>query len=207
MGQGVFGAVAEIIFPLAGDQLSSHQVVEIGLESDSPQSNDDAQIFQSFKFAFQKGSAVGQFGGQRLVAGRRTAGGGGYIKIVKNKPVVRIGRRRLTSEPGFVQDRIHEVAGGVSGERAARAIGTVGAGSQSQSEDASTGIAEAGNGLAPVIAVAVSATLLAGNLLAIRDQTRTARAGDDLGIQHPEPISRRLLPRLQYSAEWPRLGT
>src|SRR6266404_2775497 len=50
------------------------------------------------------------------------------------------------------------------------------------------GIAEAGNGLAPVLAVAVSAALLVGNLLAIRDQTRTKRAADNFRIQNLEPV-------------------
>src|SRR5258708_40179308 len=95
MGQGVFSSVAEFILPFTGDHFSSLQVIEIGLEPDSPQSNDNAQIFQPFEFALQKRSAVGQFGGQRLFAGRRTAGGGGYLKIVKNKPLVRNRRRTL----------------------------------------------------------------------------------------------------------------
>jgi len=43
----------------------------------------------------------------------------------------------------------------------------VGAGSESENEDAGMGIAEAGNGLAPVLAVAVGAALLAGDLLAV----------------------------------------
>src|SRR5258708_32886206 len=120
MGQGVFSSVAEFILPFTGDHFSSLQVIEIGLEPDSPQSNDNAQIFQPFEFALQKRSAVGQFGGQRPVAGRRTAGGGGYIKIVKNKPGVRIGRRRLTSEPRFGGDRGHGGAGGGSGRQAPR---------------------------------------------------------------------------------------
>jgi hypothetical protein len=45
----------------------------------------------------------------------------------------------------------------------------VGAGSESEHQDAGMGIAEAGNGLAPVLTVAVSAALLAGNALAIFD--------------------------------------
>ena len=182
MGQGVFGAVAEFIIPLAGDQLSSLQEVEIGIERDSSQGNDDAQIFQSLDLAFQKGSAVGQFPGQRLVAGRRAANGGGDVKIVQNQPIVPIRRRRLTGKSGFVQHRVHKVAGGISGEGAAGAIGAVGAGSESEHQDSGMGISEAGNRLAPVLPVAISAALLAGNSLAIRDQTRTAPASDDFGV-------------------------
>src|SRR6266852_9988943 len=169
--------MAEFILALAGDQFSSLQIVEIGFESDSSQGNDDAQIFQSFEFAFQIRSAVGQFLGQRLVARRRAASGGSDVEIGQNKPVVTVGRRRLTSKSRFMQHRIHEVAGGVAGKGAAGAIGAVRAGSESEHEDAGMGIAESGNGLSPVLVVAVSAALLAGNLLAILDQTRAERAG------------------------------
>jgi hypothetical protein len=188
IGQDVFRAVAEFILPLAGNQLSAHEVVEIGFESDSSQCNDDAQIFESFEFALQIRSAVGQFRGQRLVVGRRAAGSSGYVEIMQNKPVVSIDCRRLTGKSRCVEHRVHKVAGSVSGERAPGAIGAVGAWSKSEHKDAGMGIAEAGNGLAPVLAVAVSAALLAGNLLAIQDEARTARAGDDFGIQNLEPV-------------------
>src|SRR5208337_1115860 len=186
---------------LAGDQLSSQQVVEIGLESDSSQSYDDAQIFESFDFALQKRSAVDQFLGQRLVAGRRTAGGGGYVETGQHLAIVAGGRGGQQRKSGFVQHRVHEVAGGVSGERAAGAIGAVGAGSESEHEDAGMGIAEAGNGLAPVLAVAESAALLAGYALAIFNQPRTAHAGDDFDVQNLEPVGGRHAPSL-YLVVW-----
>jgi hypothetical protein len=83
-----------------------------------------------------------------------------------------------------VQHGIHEFAGGVSGKRATGAIGTVGAGRESEHEHAGMRIAEAGNGFAPVLVFAVSAALLACNLLAIHNQTRTARTGNDFGVQN-----------------------
>jgi hypothetical protein len=67
----------------------------------------------------------------------------------------------------------------------------VGAGSESENEDAGMGIAEAGNGFAPVLALAVGAALIAGDALTICDQTRTARAGDDFGVQNLEPVGKR----------------
>src|SRR5260370_40117059 len=93
--------MAAFIRALAGEQFSSLQIVEIGFESDSSQGNDDAQIFQSFEFAFQIRSAVGQFLGQRLVARRRAASGGSDVEIGQNKPVVTGGRRRLPSKARF----------------------------------------------------------------------------------------------------------
>jgi hypothetical protein len=50
------------------------------------------------------------------------------------------------------------------------------------------GIAEPRNGLAPVFAIAVSAALFAGDLLAVFDQSGTTRAGDDLTIENCEPV-------------------
>src|SRR5260370_23875908 len=126
--------MAEFILALAGDQFSSLQIVEIGFESDSSQGNDDAQIFQSFELAFEIWSAVGQFLGQGLVARRGAASGGSDVESGQSKPVVTGGRRRLTSKPRFVQHRVHEVAGGVAGKRAAGAIGAVRAGRESEHE-------------------------------------------------------------------------
>src|SRR5260370_41889995 len=103
--------MAEFILSLANDQFPSLQVVEIGFESDSSQGNDDAQIFQSFELAFEIWSAVGQFLGQRLVARRRAASGGSGVEIGQNKPVVTVGRRRLTSKSRFVQHLVPEVHG------------------------------------------------------------------------------------------------
>src|ERR1700675_88152 len=141
--------MAEFVLPLARDQLSSLQVVEIGLESDSSQSNDDAQIFQPFEFALQIRSAVSQFLGQRLVVRRRATGGGGYIETSQHLSIVTSGRSGQRGESRLVQHRVHEVAGRVSGERAAGAIRAVGAGSESKLEDAGMGIPETRNGLAP----------------------------------------------------------
>ncbi len=90
-----------------------------------------------------------------------------------------------------MQHGIHEVARSVSGEGAPGAIGAVGAGSESEHQDARLGIAETGNGLAPVLAVAVSAALLAGDLLAVGDQPRAACAVDNFRVQNLEPVGKR----------------
>src|SRR6202521_1279761 len=103
IGQDVFGAVAEFVLALAGDQFSSLQVVEIGFESDSSERNDDAQIFESFQFALQIRSAVSQFLGQRLVVRRRATGGGGYIETSQHLSIVTSGRSGQRGESRLVQ--------------------------------------------------------------------------------------------------------
>src|SRR4029077_10501144 len=178
---------------LAGDQVLSPEIVEISLESNSSQRNNDAQIFQSFEFAFQKRGAVGKFLRQRLIVRRSAACRGSDVEAGQHLAVAASGCSGLTGESGFVQYWIHEVAGSVSGERTAGAIGAMGAGSESEDEDAGMGITKAGNGLSPVLAVAVRPALLAANLLAILDQTATSRAGDDFAVQDREPVSDRHL--------------
>ena len=101
--------------------------------------------------------------------------------------VVAVGGRGLVGESGLVQHGIHEVAGSVAGEWASGAIGAVSAGSQSHDQDAGLGIAESGDGLAPVFPVAVGAALLAGDLLAIGNQARTASAGDHVPVENGKP--------------------
>jgi hypothetical protein len=86
-----------------------------------------------------------------------------------------------------VQHGIHEIAGSVAGERASGAIGAVSAGSESHDQNAGQRIAESGNGLAPVFPVAIGTALLAGDLLAISDQTGAASAGDHVLVENGKP--------------------
>jgi hypothetical protein len=58
------------------------------------------------------------------------------------------------------------------------------AGSQSHDQNARLGIAEAGHRLAPILTVAVGAAFLAGHLLAIDDEARSAGAGYDFAVEN-----------------------
>src|ERR1700680_2310210 len=98
-----------------------------------------------------------------LVGGRSAANCGGDVKILQLEPIVAVGGMRLAGESGFIQYREHELAGSLAGEVAARAVGGVRPRSQSQDQHPRLGIAEAGHGLAPILALAVSPALLAGN--------------------------------------------
>ena len=197
IGQGVFGAVPEFKLTLASDLFSTQQIIQVGLESDSPQGDNHAQMSQSFQFALQERSAVGQLLGQRLVVRRRAAGSGGYIESGQRKSVVPAGRRCLIREAGFKQHRVHELARSVPRERPSGAIRAVCARSQSENEHAGVGIAKAGNGLAPILMFAVCAALLASNALPVFDKAWTSRAGDDLGVQNLEPVGQRHLVILE----------
>lgn len=56
-----------------------------------------------------------------------------------------------------MKDRVHEVAGAVTGEWAASAIGTVSAGREPEDEDACLWVAKAWNGASPVGLIEVGA--------------------------------------------------
>ncbi len=103
------------------------------------------------------------------------------------EPVVAVRRIRLIGESGFVEDRVHEFAGGIAGEGTPGAIGTVGSGSETEHEHAGVGISEAGDGLAPVFAITIGAAFLARDALAIFDEAGAKGASDDFAVEDGKP--------------------
>ena len=59
---------------------------------------------------------------------------------------------------------------------------------QVQHQNAGVRITESRNRLAPIFAVAIRTALLESDALAVLDESRTARAGDDFGVQNLEPV-------------------
>src|SRR5271168_218586 len=90
---------------------------------------------------------------------------------------------RLVREPGFVEPRIEEVAGAISRENSSGTIAAVRCGRETQDQQLRLRIAEAGNGAPPVVFVAESAPFFPRCFFAVRHQTRTLAAGDDLLVQ------------------------
>jgi hypothetical protein len=78
-----------------------------------------------------------------------------------------------------MQYRVHEVAGAVAGEGAARAIGAVGAGRETEDEDARARIAEAGHRARPVFVIDIGAAAGLADAGAIDAQAGTQLALDD----------------------------
>lgn len=185
--QFVFCAVGKDILRFAFEHTPTLQIVQIGIKANFSQRDYDLQFLQAFNFAIQIRRAVGQLLRQGLVVGRCAAGGGGDEQVVELEPVVPVGGRGLIGEAGFVEHRVHEVAGSVAGEGTASTVGTVGSGGEAENEDTGIGIAKGGDGLAPVVVVAVGAALLAGDLLAVGDEARALGAGDDFAVEDGEP--------------------
>src|SRR5579863_44200 len=173
----------------AGELAASFQVIEIGVKANPAQRDYDFHVLQTLHFTIQIGSAVRQLLWKRLVVGRSTANRGRDVNIFQLQPVITISRIGLVGKSGFKQHGIHEFAGRISGKRTAGAIGAVRSGSEAKNKHPRGGVAEAGYGLSPVFAIAICATLLASNPLAIFHQARTAGAGYDLGIEFDEAVS------------------
>ena len=83
-------------------------------------------------------------------------------------------------EAEVVEDGIHEVAGAVSGEGAAGAVGAVDSGGETEDEDAGAQVAEAGDGTGPVGLVDVGAATGLADGFSVEAETRAALAGDDV---------------------------
>jgi hypothetical protein len=78
-----------------------------------------------------------------------------------------------------VQDIVHEVAGGVSGERATGAVGSVRTRSEAKDVDAGVGVSETGNGLGPVLLIAIGGALDYAEVLSVCTQARAEGAADN----------------------------
>ncbi len=111
----------------------------------------------------------------------------GDVEILQLKAVTALRRVGLIGKSRLVQNRIHEFAGGIAGERASGAVRAVGSGREAEHQDTRVGIAEARNRLSPILPIEVGAALLARDSLAIFDQARTAGAGNHFAIQLIKP--------------------
>ena len=98
-------------------------------------------------------------------------------------------------EAEFVEYRIHEVAGAVSGEGTAGAISSVGSGREAEDKDSGTGITETWDGSSPVGLVLVGAALGFSDAAAVGTKSGTALAGDDVLVNLREKLRRNLCAR------------
>src|SRR5580693_8465337 len=139
------------------------EVVEISIEANPAKRDHDPHILEALYFAIQIRSALRQLLRKRLVIGRSAAYRRRDVEAFQLKAILAIGRGGLVGKAGFIQNREHELARRISGERPAGAVRAVRSGSQAEDKNARIGIAKAGHGLAPVIAIAIGATPLTSN--------------------------------------------
>jgi hypothetical protein len=94
-----------------------------------------------------------------------------------------------------VENGVHEIAGAVAGKGPPRSVGSVGAGSEAEDEDAGIGIAEAGNGLGPVFLVAVGLAAGLADTADVGDEAGTTGAVGDVLLDLSEDGKGRLWDR------------
>jgi len=91
-----------------------------------------------------------------------------------------------------VQDRIHEVAGAIPGERTTCAISAVSAGREAEDKDSSPGVTKTRDWASPIGLVLVSSTLGFSDFAAIGPQSGAALASDDGLVDLWEKMGRNL---------------
>jgi len=96
----------------------------------------------------------------------------------------------MGSEARFVQNRVEEIAGTVTREGPASAIGAMCTRRKPECEDTRLGITERRYRSSPVFPISVGAPAHTRDFSAMRSQARTALAGYDLLIQGRERFSR-----------------
>jgi hypothetical protein len=128
---------------------------------------------------------------ERFVAGRGATDDRGDPGVAKLEAVVAGDSERFVGETEIVEDRVHEVSGAIAGEGSAGAVGTVGAGSESNDQDACAWISEAGDRTCPVGLVLVGTAAGFADSTAIIAEPRALFAGDDGVVNLLEDYGRR----------------
>ncbi len=178
--QLVFGAVGEDVRAAAVDDPGLYQVGQVAVPGDPAKADDGADLGQGCDLSSEVRRTIADLLRGGLVCGRGAADDGRDPGVAEAKSVVAGEGAGLGGEAERVEDGKHEVAGAVSGEGAAGAVGAVGSGRKAENEDAGAGVAEAGNGPRPVGLVQVSAAAGLADGLTVEAETRATLALDDV---------------------------
>ena len=162
-----------------GDDAGVQEVSEIAVECDLSEADDDSDTGQRLYFGGKMGGAVANLLGERLVAGGGTADNGCDPGMAKLEAVFAVDCTRFAGKAEFMEDGVHEVAGAVSGEGTAGAVGPMSAGRESKNEDPGAGVAKTWNGPGPVSLVLVGAAPGFADATTVVAKTGTTFTGDD----------------------------
>ena len=180
VGEEELSAVGEDVRAATGDDASEDEVGEVAVPGDLAEADDDADAREGDDLGGEVDGAVADLLGEGLVAGWGAADDGGDPGVAEAEAVGAGDGEGGGGEAEGVEDGVHEVAGAVSGEGAAGAVGTVGSGGEAEDEDAGVGVAEPGDGTGPIGLVEVGAAADFTDGLAVEAETGTALAGDDV---------------------------
>jgi hypothetical protein len=192
VGQTILGAVVEAILGFARYDTGVEQVSQIAVEGDFSEADDDTDARQGLDLIGEVGCAVANLLRERLVAGRGAADDGADPGVIKLEAVVAGDGAGFGGEAELVEDGIHEVAGAIAGEGSASAVGSVGAWSETEDEDAGSRVAKAGYGTGPVRLVLVGTPFGLADAAAVVAKTGAAYAGDDGLMNLREELRRSL---------------
>ena len=179
VGQDVLCAMGETVGGLAGDNAGLQQEGEVAVEGDLAEADDDADARQGLDLGCEMRSAVADLLRGGLVSGWGAADDGGNPSVAELEAVVAGDGAGLAGEAEIIEDGVHEVAGAVTGEDAASAVGSVSAGSQAEDEDAGARIAEAGDRAGPVGLVPIGTAFGFSDGSAVVSEARAKFARDD----------------------------
>lgn len=140
--QDVFGSVGKAEVGFTGNHAGLQQIGHVAVEGDLSQTDDNLDSRQRFYLCREMSGAVANLLWRRFVSGRSASNNGTDPGVPKFQAIVAVSPRRLTGETKFMEYRIHEVAGAVTGEGATRSVGSMRTGCESENEHMSMGIAK-----------------------------------------------------------------
>ncbi len=159
-------------------------VREVGVPGNRPEREHDAHTREGGQLEVEKAAAAGELVRTRPVGRRGASQGREDEHPSEPQAVVAGGARRLVCEAGPMKSGVEEVARAVSREHPPGAIGPVRGGREANDAEARIGVAEAGNGAAPVLPVEERTALVTCDLLAPGDEPRARTAGGDFPGQN-----------------------
>src|SRR5271155_4795897 len=109
-GQGVAGAMTETKCRQALDFAAVLEQPQKNAHRDASQCEKGARP-EDFEFPFEVGTAVREFGRQRLIAGRRTTRTSSNVGILQLEPVAAVRRSGLIREPGAKESAKQKISG------------------------------------------------------------------------------------------------
>ena len=142
--------MGEAVGRFASNDACVQKMSQVPIEGDLSEADHDADARKRLDLSREMDGAVANLSWLGLVAGRGAADDGGYPGVAKPEPVVAVKSAGFAGQAEFVQDGVHEVARAVTGERTTGTVCAMGAGSETQDEDAGAWITETGDGARPV---------------------------------------------------------
>src|SRR5581483_5198367 len=112
----VLGSMPKRIGSLAGQQSTSLEVIEVGLETDPAQGHDYLDILQALNLTIEVRGAGDDLLRRGFVVRRRTSHGSCDVRVLELESVAAMRPVWLVREPGPVQDRVHKVSGCITRE-------------------------------------------------------------------------------------------